>query len=144
MREDIKQMIRQKDMCVMATVSGTKPHCSLMSYVPDDECLEIFMVTHKNTTKYRNMLENPSVSLLIDDRDENSAGNRKNSKALTISGVSQMIDILSKKKRAAGRLLERHPHLSVFIDDPGAEIFCVKPISFLLLDGLTKPYFENA
>ena len=143
MRKDIKDMVNEKDMCVLATVSGGKPHCSLMSYVADDECSEIYMVTQKKTSKYKNMIENPHLSLLIDDREENTAALRQSSKALTISGTFQAIDNMNKKKSAADRLIKRHPYLNVFIDDPETEIFCVKIVSFLLLDGLTNAYFEE-
>jgi nitroimidazol reductase NimA-like FMN-containing flavoprotein (pyridoxamine 5'-phosphate oxidase superfamily) len=143
MREDIKDLVIEKDVCVMATVSGGKPHCSLMSYVVDDQCHEIYMVTQKNTKKYTNMLENPFVSLLIDNREQHVGADRQNAKALTISGTFQEIDDNFKKNAARNRLLERRPHLKVFLDDPGTEIFCVKINSFLLLDGLTNAYSES-
>jgi hypothetical protein len=48
-----------------------------------------------------------------------------------------------KKGLIRARLLERHPHLGVFFEDPDAEILCIKVHSFLLLDGLTKAHFER-
>jgi len=53
MIEKMKALVREKDVCVMATVSGGKPHCSLMAYVTDDDCSEIYMVTHKHTSEIR-------------------------------------------------------------------------------------------
>ena len=70
MLERMKAVVREKDICVLATVSGDKPHCSLMAYAADDDCREIYMVTHRKTNKYKNLKENPAVSLLIDTREE--------------------------------------------------------------------------
>jgi nitroimidazol reductase NimA-like FMN-containing flavoprotein (pyridoxamine 5'-phosphate oxidase superfamily) len=141
--EEMKAMVKAKDMCVMATVSRGTPHCSLMTYVCDDECQEIYMITQKNTQKYKNLLENPTVSLLIDSREEHTGSSRRNAKAMTISGTFHKIENNSEKKEAGNRLLERHPHLEVFFDDPDTEVFCVSVSSFLLLDGLKEAYFEK-
>ena len=43
MIERMKELVRRKDICVLATVAENKPHCSLMAYVTDDECKEIYM-----------------------------------------------------------------------------------------------------
>ena len=49
MLAEMKALAREKNICVLATVGGRKPHCSLMAYVTDENCTEIYMVTHKNT-----------------------------------------------------------------------------------------------
>ena len=86
MLEEMKALVRQNDICVLATASQNQPHCSLMAYTTDDECREIYMVTKKLTRKYRNLMENPSVSLLIDTRSEDPGSDRLKAKALTVEG----------------------------------------------------------
>ncbi len=144
MLERMKALAKAKDICVLATASGSNPYCSLMAYVTDDECREIYMVTHKNSKKYRNLLENSSVSLLIDTREEHTGSRRPRTKALTVTGQFQKIEEEGKKKLARARLLERHPHLTGLIDDADAELFCIKVTSFLLLNGLKDAHFETA
>jgi nitroimidazol reductase NimA-like FMN-containing flavoprotein (pyridoxamine 5'-phosphate oxidase superfamily) len=143
MREKMKRMAKEKDMCVLATASGNTPYCSLMAYVTDDDCREIYMVTHRTTTKYNNLLDNPSVSLLIDTREEHRGSRRPNALALTVSGVFEQMQDQGKKTAVRAKLLERHPHLREFMDHSEAEIFCIKVDSFLLLDGLTDAHFEK-
>ena len=70
MLSTMKNLAKEKDMCVLATASGGAPHCSLMAYVTDEDCSEIYMATQRNTQKYKNVLENPFVSLLIDTRED--------------------------------------------------------------------------
>ena len=136
----MKRMVKDGDICVLATASGGKPHCSLMAYVSNEDCSEIYMVTQKDSTKFRNLIENPSVSLLIDTREEYQGTNRPEAKALTVDGVFQPIEE-AKRSYMTAILLERHPHLKVFLDHPDAELLCIRISSFLFLDGLTDSHY---
>jgi nitroimidazol reductase NimA-like FMN-containing flavoprotein (pyridoxamine 5'-phosphate oxidase superfamily) len=138
MLEQIKALAKEKSMCVLATVDGQKPYCSLMAYVADETCKEIYMVTHRKTQKYQNLLENPSVSLLIDTRETTP---RAKAQALTIEGAFQRIEDHNKRRRVKKTMLTIHPGLKDFIDHPDAEIICIKVNAFLLLNGLTDAHY---
>jgi nitroimidazol reductase NimA-like FMN-containing flavoprotein (pyridoxamine 5'-phosphate oxidase superfamily) len=140
MLAEMKALARQKNMCVLATVAGQKPYCSLMAYVTDENCEEIYMITHRNSTKYQNLMHNPAVSLLIDTREKSP---RSQAKALTVEGVFCKIETAQKRRQVAAKLLQTHPHLETFMQHPEADVFCVKISSFLLLDGLQKAHFET-
>jgi len=140
MRKNILDLIQSNNLCVLATLSNGEPHCSLMSYVADTNSREIYMVTQRETKKYRNLKENPSVSLLIDTRQTD---NKNRIKALTITGTFQDSIDENKKSIIRARLLERHPDLKEFIDDPAAEIIAVKFKAIQLLDGIKDSYFET-
>ena len=142
MLEEMKALAKQKDICVLATVSDGNPHCSLMAYATDDDCREIYMITQKGTKKYKNLIKNPSVSLLIDTREEQVDSHPLQAKALTIAGLFQEIDDEYKKRLARARLLERHPYLAEFIDQTDTELICIKATSFLVLNGLKEAHFE--
>ena len=139
----MKALVKRKDICVLATVSENNPYCSLMAYVTDNDCREIYMVTNRQSTKFRNLSANPSVSLLIDTREEHTGMQRPDAQALTVSGVYQEIQDETKKTRIRSKLLEKHPHIKNLMDMPDAEIFCVKVTSFLLLDGVLEAHFET-
>ena len=140
MLAEMKALAREKNTCVLATVGGQSPHCSLMAYVTDENCTEMYMVTHKNTNKYKNLIENPSVSLLIDTREISP---RTKAKALTVAGVCTVIEKEEKRKKVHTRLLEVHPQLAEFINHAEAEILCVRIQSFLLLDGLQEAHYQS-
>ena len=140
MLDEIKALVREKNICVLATVAGQKPYCSLMAYVSDDNCEEIYMVTHKNTNKYKNLIQNPSISILIDSREQSP---RSQAKALTVEGVFCKIEKAEKRRQVAAKLLQAHPHLETFMQHPEADVFCVKISSFLLLDGLQEAHFHT-
>jgi len=143
MFDEMKALIRGKDICVLATVSEGIPHCSLMSYVTDDDYREFFMITHRNTKKFRNLLQNEAVSLLIDTREEDVGQKREQVRALTVSGAFQTIENREKESLFRDKLLARHPHLKEFANSDEAQIFCVRVKSLQLLQGVSESYFEN-
>lgn len=142
MQEKIKALIQGNDVCVLATVWGVEPHCSLMSYITDDDCREIYMATQKSTKKYRNLKDNPSVSLLIDSREVDPM-NRTHAKALTITGVVQRTVEEDQKAHLLQRLLTRHPQLQDLANQPDIEVIVVKAKTFQLLDGVGDAYYET-
>ena len=143
MLKKMKKIVKDKDVCVLATVMDNVPHCSLMSYVPDRDCREIYMMTQKGTKKFRNLAANRTVSLLIDTREEDCGADRARIKALTVSGVFKTIGDKAKKKLVRQKLLKKHPQLKPFAEDPDAEVFAVKVKTLQLLDGVKDSYFEK-
>jgi nitroimidazol reductase NimA-like FMN-containing flavoprotein (pyridoxamine 5'-phosphate oxidase superfamily) len=140
MRSDIQKMISENKVCVLATVSDAAPHCSLMSYATDKDCREIYMATLKDTKKYRNLIANPAISLLIDTR--NTDPNSK-TRALTVTGVCQTIGNDKRIKEIRKALLKKHPDLNDFFNNPDARIVVIKATSLQLLDSVTDSYFEQ-
>ncbi|MFZ5570292.1 MAG: pyridoxamine 5'-phosphate oxidase family protein [Thermodesulfobacteriota bacterium] len=137
MIDQIQDLIRRNSQCVLATSADNRPHCSLMAYAVDDACREIYLVTHKNTRKYRNLTQNPHVSLLIDSRG--LAG--KDIQALTVEGRFCQIPDPDKRRRVRAALIGAHPHLEEFISHSDAELLCITVSSFLLLNDLTDAHF---
>lgn len=142
MLSKMKRMLKAKDICVLATVSETRPHCSLMAYVTAADGREIYMVTLRHTKKYQNLMQNPAVSLLIDTREDDAGPQRSRAKALTVNGKFQMVD-RKKQARIRARILRRHPHLQGIFAKKEAEIFAVRVESFQLLEGAMESHFER-
>ena len=138
MIEQMKNLAKQNDTCVMATIVDRKPYCSLMAYVTNRDCTEIYMVTHRQTQKYQNLMKNPAVSLLIDTR---SASPQSKARAMTVEGVYHEINDSDKEQKLRQKLLSAHPNLNEFMGNPDAKVLRIKIISFLLLEGLTRSSF---
>lgn len=142
MRKDIRALIQSNRICVLATVSGGEPHCSLMSYATDDDCREIYMATSRQTKKYRNLQANPHISLLVDSRQDAAAGPAMPLRALTISGTLQKEADENKLADIRGRLIKKNADLQEIFNDPDTAIIIVRISAVQLLDGLTDAYFE--
>jgi nitroimidazol reductase NimA-like FMN-containing flavoprotein (pyridoxamine 5'-phosphate oxidase superfamily) len=121
----------------LATIAGNKPYCSLMAYAANEDGTEIYMATHRSTQKFRNLSENPAVSLMIDTREE---ATRSQARALTVEGTCTRIEDEDTQQRVRTRLLSFHPHLKDFLAHRDNEILCVRIRSFLLLKGLQEAY----
>jgi nitroimidazol reductase NimA-like FMN-containing flavoprotein (pyridoxamine 5'-phosphate oxidase superfamily) len=83
MLEEMKAFAKEKNSCVLATIVDSKPYCSLMAYATNRACTKIYMVTHRQTQKFQNLVANPAVSLLIDTRDTSP---RSEARAMTVEG----------------------------------------------------------
>ena len=137
MLSEMKQMVREKNICVLATIADGKPYCSLMAYAANPEGTEIYMATHRSTKKFRNLSNTPPVSLMIDTRDETP---RSLTRALTVEGTCTRIEDDSRRQLVRHRLLSVHPHLREFLDHGDNEMLCVTIRAFLLLKGLAEAH----
>ncbi len=141
MIEKMKSLIREKDTCVLATVAGDEPHCSLMSYVADDDGLSLYMLSRRGTRKHGNLKSNERVSLLIDTREDAAGRDRGNVRALTVRGVFRSIDDDARRGAIREKLLDRHPPLRELAGHPDVDVFEVRAVSFELLEGVSRATF---
>ena len=137
-KEKINKFISNKQICVLATVEGDRPYCSLMNYVADESGIEFYMVTLRNTRKFQNLLANPKASMLIDSRD---SAEFSSARALTIEGVYEPMSDQQKIKWAKSKLVAENPTLKGFCNLPDIEVLCIRARSFLLLNGLLDSYY---
>ncbi len=134
MTEQMKAIIRENDMCVLATSFENEPHCSLMRYVTDESVSTIYMVTLKTTRKYQNIARNPCISLLVDTR-LNSPAAHGDIRALTLYGTVHPLEEEPARGAILGMIGKAHPDLRATTLHKEAEVLAVKIKSFLLLDG---------
>jgi heme iron utilization protein len=66
----IKSISGQTRFAVLATESNGCPYTNLVGFLLSKDLKNLYFFTSKNTRKYRNILNNPEVCLLIDTRDK--------------------------------------------------------------------------
>jgi nitroimidazol reductase NimA-like FMN-containing flavoprotein (pyridoxamine 5'-phosphate oxidase superfamily) len=137
MLAEMKQLVTGKNICVLATLAGSRPYCSLMAYAANDDGSEIYMATHRSTQKFRNVCENSAVSLMIDTREK---APRAQIQALTVEGTCVPIEDAAKREFVRARLLSAHPHLEEFLAHIDNQLLCVKIRSLLLLKGISEAH----
>jgi nitroimidazol reductase NimA-like FMN-containing flavoprotein (pyridoxamine 5'-phosphate oxidase superfamily) len=136
----IKTLIKRKTSCVLATTDGNTPHCSLMAYIVAKEGDRLYLVTPRNTKKFKNIKHHPGVSLLIDTRGEQS---RSHTEALTVTGTCHILEDIEKISKVKEAFKRQHPHLEALIGKGSIAFLCVAFESFLFLEGPEKAYYEN-
>lgn len=130
----IREMLLENSLCVLCTVSGNLPYCSLMTYVLSDDFKTLYMVTVRESRKYRNLLENPKMSLLIDSRQNLLGTSAEVVSSITFEGVLKHLEPV-ETDLARGKLVEGHGELKEILRDPDCVIFGVELKTFLLLNG---------
>jgi nitroimidazol reductase NimA-like FMN-containing flavoprotein (pyridoxamine 5'-phosphate oxidase superfamily) len=140
MLDAMKELIKQQDLCVLATHTGERPYCSLMAYVANDEASELYLATHRSTRKFRNLSDHPEVSVLIDTRTTEP---RSTMRALTIEGRCSPIEDEVTQQAVRTQLLAKHPHLTDFVVHDDCALLCVTIRSLLLLNGLNEAHYAT-
>ncbi len=141
MRAKMEAFLKANDMCVLATSSRDRPHCSLMAYTTNTSCTEVYMATSANSTKYANLLRNPRVSLLVDSRTKSHQGQVQ---ALTVEGFFENSVTRQDPTGIFSLLKAAHPHLTGFLSLADTKLLRIRIVSFLLLEGISKAFFEQA
>lgn len=136
MLKNIAALVQGQGYLVLATCAEGRPHASLMSYCPSPDGCEFWLATLTDTRKYANLMANPRVSLLLDDRLGDRAGGAP-SQALTV--VAELAEFADAQAEATARraLLARHPELADFLALPGAVLLRLAGRNYQLLRGLT-------
>jgi nitroimidazol reductase NimA-like FMN-containing flavoprotein (pyridoxamine 5'-phosphate oxidase superfamily) len=142
MIEKMKALLKENSMCVLASSSGDRPHCSLMAYVTDEEAKALYLVSLKTSRKSRNVRANPHVSLLVDTRAD-ARGDSGSILALTVTGVCSVVADGDEKDLILHRIVQAHPHLHSLAYHPDADVMTIKVQSLLLLEGPMTPHFEE-
>ncbi len=144
MHDAIRALIQGQHSCVLATSQDNRPHTSLMGFAPSEDCTTFFMATYRNTNKFANLQANPYVSLFLDDRGTHPEHGRRETMALTIHGLAEILEIPEQCRTVADRLRQRLPHLRDFLDGPDIAFIAVQAADFLLLRGPIEAIFETA
>ncbi|CZQ99474.1 pyridoxamine 5'-phosphate oxidase [Trichococcus palustris] len=135
-----KKMIAENNFCVLATCSNYLPNSSLMQYICDESCTQLFMLTLKGSVKQLNIAANPHVSLLIDNR---AARSNAPIQALTVYGTAEFVQDAKKIKEIGQLLVEQNGDLGKIASDNQLMVIRVRAEKFLLLDGVNdKSYTE--
>ena len=144
MHDAIRALIQDQQSCVLATSQDNRAHTSLMGFAPSEDCTTFFMATYRNTHKFANLQANPHVSLLLDDRGTHPEHGRRETMALTIHGLAEILEIPEQCLVVADLLRRRLPHLRDFLDGPEIVFIAVRAADFLLLRGPIEAIFETA
>ncbi|MDY0361424.1 MAG: pyridoxamine 5'-phosphate oxidase family protein [Desulforegulaceae bacterium] len=131
---EIKKFIKDSKHCVLATSNEGIPYCSLMAYINNDDCTQIYLASYWDTQKVKNLKKNKNLSLLIDSRGSQSP------KALTIQGEfletdKGLYDFVFKK------FLKEHPEMEPFLSSEKIEFISVNFKAFMYIKGLEDTYF---
>jgi nitroimidazol reductase NimA-like FMN-containing flavoprotein (pyridoxamine 5'-phosphate oxidase superfamily) len=121
----IKALNKTQPHAVLATALNGKPYTSLVAFALTTDGKGILFATPKASTKYRNIVKNKHVSLLIDTRS-NTGKDYMKAESITILGTARPLRDKSALQEATDILAGKHPALSQFIRSPKTALILVE------------------
>lgn len=113
MRQTIRALLDSQAQGVLATQHDRQPYTSLMSFTVTPDLRWIVFATYRATQKHANLLANPRVSLLIDNRTNESL-DYNDVVAISAQGVVSEVD-RELRAELLQLYLRKHPELRDFV-----------------------------
>ena len=123
-KKRIDKVLDSQSIAVLGTSKNNEPYSSLVGFVITDDMRELVFATMRQRLKYENMVANPRVTLMIDDRNEQN-NDFNETTSVTIIGTAEDVTSAERDKYAS-MLVERHPILTDFVSFPDCAIMRVK------------------
>jgi nitroimidazol reductase NimA-like FMN-containing flavoprotein (pyridoxamine 5'-phosphate oxidase superfamily) len=123
--ERLNVMNRTQRHAVLATISDGQPYTSLVAFAMTPDMKQAVFATPRNTAKYRNILNNRKVALLIDTRSNTDAAYMK-SETVTVIGTAVPVRRGRKRESLSRILTEKHPVLRRFVQSKTTAIIVVE------------------
>lgn len=126
-RMTLEEMLKAFDalrFSVLATSDKGSPYTSLIAFALTPDHHTLIFATPKATSKYENIKSQPAVSILIDNRSQES-GDFQGAQAVTLLGTAEEVITPAQKEACRTVLVNRHPELAAFIDEPGTSLIAV-------------------
>jgi len=141
-KEYITRILKTSKFAVLATEGDGQPHASLIAITPFGNFRQLIFATYRNTRKYRNLLHNSKVAVLIEGLNVRMKG-LKESVALTIIGHSEEISI-EENEVAFNTHLKRHPEMESFMLSSDCALIMVIAQSFQVVNGINDIQWLSA
>lgn len=122
--DHLRSVLTSQRLAVLATQTQAHPYASLVAFAATEDLRRIVFATPRETTKFRNLSDTPSVSLLIDTRTH-SVQDFSSACAVTVLGEAAERD-KDGPARLCDLFLARHPHLEAFVRAPSTALCCVE------------------
>lgn len=130
----MRTLFHTQGLAALATQGGGQPHVSLVAYAATDDLKHILFVTPRDTRKYRNVVAEPRVAVLIDNREANEEG-ADGSLAATAIGEAEELTGDSRKEWAE-LYLARHPNQAGLISQPDSALVRVRVHTYFVVSSI--------
>jgi nitroimidazol reductase NimA-like FMN-containing flavoprotein (pyridoxamine 5'-phosphate oxidase superfamily) len=123
-RDRIIKVLNSQKIAVLGTSKENEPYSCLVSFAFTEDLKTIVFATMRQRLKYENMLANPRVTLIIDNRD---VYNSDFNDTTSITVVGTAVDIKGpERSEYASLLIGRHPKLDDFVNAPDCAVIKVE------------------
>lgn len=121
---------KQQPHAVLATVSDNMPYTSLIAYAITPDLKGLIFATPRKTRKYRNIIRNRNVCLLLDSR-ANTANDYIKAESISVLGSANLIKKGTKREDLIKIFIEKHPGLKDFVHTDSTALILVKITKYI-------------
>ena len=129
--DKVKKLLESQKYAVIATNKDKIPYTNIIAFALTEGLGNIFFATKKDSTKFLNLINNPCVSLLIDDRKNLSSDLMD---ATAVSAEAEVKEINEEKEKLKKILLDKHPELRGFLNEPNCELLKLEIKKYYYVD----------
>ncbi|MEI6308648.1 MAG: pyridoxamine 5'-phosphate oxidase family protein [bacterium] len=134
LKEQIQRVLDGNRFAVLATQNAGQPHASLMAFTPVGGLRYLVFATYRGTLKYRNLLEDERLAVLIEDRNTDQAQAKR---GIVLTAIGKAIEIPDAERAAAvSAHLARHPDLEEFIRSPDCAVLRMAVTAYQVVGGI--------
>jgi len=129
--DKVKKLLESQKYAVIATNKEKIPYTNIIAFASTEGLGNIYFATKRDSTKFLNLINNPCVSLLIDD-SKNLSSDIMN--ATAVSAEAEVKQINQEKEKLKKLLLEKHPELGGFLNEPNCELLKLEVKKYYYVD----------
>lgn len=133
-KELLEELLNSQVTGVIATEKDHQPYTNLVAFSFSENLKKIYFATPMSTTKYKNLVGNPHVSLLIDTR-KNNREDFSDSTAITVLGICRGLSGIIKDE-ILGIHSVRLPGLREFLKNEMMAIMEIEVNKYIITNGL--------
>jgi heme iron utilization protein len=138
LENQIKQLLTSQRLGVLSTHYQGHPYSSLVAFSSSENLGEVYFATPKTTRKFRNLIQDNRVSMLIDNRS-NEISDFHQAMAVTVLGSAKEVEG-SDKNKVMDIYLPKHPYLTDFVNSASCALVKIHVDKYVLVRRFQEVY----
>ena len=131
MKEIIQDLLTSQRLAVLSTQMSGRPYSNLIAFAATEDLKEILFATTRATRKYANLMAEPHVSLLVDNRSNQETDFGEASAVTVLGGAEEVRG--SERDRYVQLYLNKHPYLKEFVTAPSCALIKIRVEKFIMV-----------
>ncbi len=136
--EVIYDIMTNQQFGVLATIENSLPRTSIVAFTATNNLKSLFFLTAQKSRKFKNIANNPTVTMLIDNRPDSSR-DVQGTFAVSVIGNAKQVDL--KSANATKELFSFcHPALVDYLDNGSYALISMTIDRYEVTSGIDQVY----
>lgn len=132
----LKDFFLSQPLAVLATYGKGQSYGSLVAFAETDNLKSLLFATMRDTRKFANLIENPMIALVMDNR-ANREADFHHAIAVTATGTVEEAGAL-EKDLLMKLYLSKHPYLEDFVTSPSCALLKLDVATYFIVRDFQK------